>query len=69
MRSLLTILFVFSTTISLAHKQDEPDKWKLADGATVRLSPKTFHQLPNNIIRNLQARGCVTLPKNRTIEK
>lgn len=62
MMFLFTIGFVVSGTILVAQNQREPDKWKLADATTLRLSPQSFHQLPYNIIRNLQGRGC-TIPQ------
>jgi hypothetical protein len=61
MRFLLTII-ALSATLSTVQNQREADKWKLADAATVRLSPQSFHQLPHKIIRNLQDRGC-TIPQ------
>ena len=38
--------------------QNNPDKWELADAATVRLSPRAFRGLPSNVVQNLEARGC-----------
>src|SRR5882724_2741473 len=61
MRLLLTMVVLLSTLVAV-QTQREADKWKLADAATVRLSPQSFHQLPRNIIRNLQNRGC-TIPQ------
>src|ERR1700730_8470134 len=62
MRLLLKIVVVLSSTIFAVQSQREPDQWKVADAATVRLSPQSFHQLPHNIIRSLQNRGC-TIPQ------
>ena len=61
MRLLLTMV-VLSSTLVAVQNQREADKWELADSATVRLSPQSFHQLPRNIIRSLQNRGC-TIPQ------
>ncbi len=38
------------------------DKWSEADAATLRLSPAIFLQLPKNIVRYLEGRGC-TIPQ------
>jgi hypothetical protein len=38
------------------------DKWAVADSATLRLPPAAFSQLPKNIVRYLQGRGC-TIPQ------
>lgn len=59
---LLLAMVVLSSTLVAVQSQREADRWKLADAATVRLSPKSFHQLPRSIIRNLQNRGC-TIPQ------
>ena len=59
MRLLLTMVVLSSVAVQ---GQREADGWKLADAATVRLSPQSFHQLPRIIIRNLQNRGC-TIPQ------
>ena len=61
MRALLMIVALSSTLVGVQN-QREPDMWKLADAATVRLAPRSFHQLPHKIIRNLQERGC-TIPQ------
>jgi hypothetical protein len=61
MRLLLTILVTSSTLVAFQN-QREADKWKLADAATVRLAPQSFHKLPHDIIRNLHNRGC-TIPQ------
>jgi hypothetical protein len=53
---------VLSSTLAAFQNQREADRWKLADAATVRLSPQSFRQLPRDIIRNLQNRGC-TIPQ------
>jgi hypothetical protein len=61
MRAVLTIVAVSSTLVAVQNPR-EADKWKLADAATVRLSPQSFHQLPRKIIRSLEDRGC-TIPQ------
>ena len=48
------MIVALSSTLVGVQNQREPDMWKLADTATVRLSPRSFHQLPHKIIRNLQ---------------
>ena len=55
---LFLIIVVLSPTLVAFQNQHEAVKWKLADAATVRLSPQSFPWLPRDIIRNLQARGC-----------
>jgi hypothetical protein len=62
MRLLLTIVAVLSSTRFAVQNRLEVDQWKLADAATVRLLPQSFHQLPHSIIRSLQNRGC-TIPQ------
>jgi len=57
MKLLLSILVLSSTLVAFQHPP-EADKWKVADAATVRLAPQSFHKLPRDIIRNLQTRGC-----------
>ena len=42
--------------------ENNHDKWRLADAATVRLSPRAFRMLPRNVLDTLQARGC-TIPQ------
>jgi len=56
------MIVALSSTLVGVQNQREPNMWKLADTATVRLSPRSFHQLPHKIIRNLQERGC-TIPQ------
>lgn len=48
--------------LNVAHFQNNPDKWELADAATVRLSPRAFRLLPRNVVKTLEARGC-TIPQ------
>jgi hypothetical protein len=55
---LLTVLF-FGLAASWGVTQD---KWAAADSATLRLPPAAFSQLPENIVRYLQGRGC-TIPQ------
>lgn len=63
-----TVALIFSLLWPLTLVLGADDKWQLADQMTVRLAPSEFHQLPKNIIRNLQARQC-TIPQSFIIAK
>lgn len=54
---LTTLMMAFSPPASAQ------DKWEMADEATVRLKPEAFSQLPENIVSDLQTRGC-TIPQS-----
>src|ERR671937_183045 len=58
----VTILFLFLAASCLVHGSDAQDRWEAADAAVLRLPPAAFPQLPRNIVRYLQARGC-TVPQ------
>jgi len=57
------IFFVFTMSLvsSTAYSQDQ-DKWNDANKKVIRLSPKEFTELPNNIALELENRG-YTIPQ------
>lgn len=48
--------------LCFAQGKEAQDKWRVADSATARIPPAAFTQLPRNVRRSLQARGC-TIPQ------
>lgn len=52
------LILMMCGVLSVPQLQHKPDKWELADAATVRLSPRAFRSLPRNVIHTLEARGC-----------
>ena len=59
---LFTTLFLTLIALSLSHGSHAQDRWEVADASTVRLPPAAFSQLPENVVRYLQGRGC-TIPQ------
>jgi len=55
-----TILFtlIVASMLCIAPTAAAQDKWRVADSATVRLSPLAFPQLPGRVRQSLVARGC-----------
>lgn len=53
------LLIIFSLTTGV---QGQASQWELADVATVRLEPREFTLLPQNIVEYLERRGC-TIPQ------
>jgi hypothetical protein len=62
MRYLLLTLFIATAALCVAQTGRERDRWQIADAAVIRLPPTAFLRLPQNIVRELQARGC-TIPQ------
>ena len=56
--TLIGLIFIIFAVLSVPQLQHNPDKWELADAATVRLSPRAFGMLPHNVVQSLEARGC-----------
>ena len=46
----------------IVYGQNPEDEWHVADLQTGRLAPEAFPELPQNIMQDLQARGC-TIPQ------
>ena len=59
---LLKTFFLILAASCLVHGSGAQDRWEAADAAVLRLPPAAFPQLPRNIVRYLQARGC-TVPQ------
>ena len=55
---LIGTIFMMCGVLGASQVQNNPDKWELADAATVRLAPRAFPALPRNIVHSLEARGC-----------
>lgn len=57
------LALIFTTfVLTFSPPANAQDKWQIADEATVRLKPTAFSQLPENIVSDLQVRGC-TIPQ------
>ncbi|MBI5560032.1 MAG: hypothetical protein HY883_02010 [Deltaproteobacteria bacterium] len=61
-KNLLLAAFIFQSLLSLAYSEEEINEWEIADLHTKRLSPTAFAGLPDDLVMELQARGC-TIPQ------
>lgn len=68
MLRVIIVVLIFCLMWPLTSVLNAQDKWQLADQMTVRLAPSEFRQLPENIVRALQARWC-TIPQSFIIAK
>jgi hypothetical protein len=57
-----TIIFMLSAVLSAPNSEDPQGKLQVANPNIERLTPLAFHQLPKNVVKNLQARRC-TIPQ------
>ena len=53
----LALIFIASV-LTFSPQVKAQDKWRIADEATVRLSPTAFSQLPKNIVAYLKVQKC-----------
>ena len=61
-RILLLALVIFGA-LCIGYGQNPEDEWHVADLQISRLAPEAFPELPQNIMRDLLARGC-TIPQS-----